>query len=222
MFLLHPAPGGKGYRADPTRQLPPARACCASVAACFTLAATTGRPLARAADGRDMLGQRHRQHPWLLPGLQLRRRPSRADAQRRRQLVRDEQRRPPDDHQERVATACRRTCWSTRTRAIRPGARTTPVPAPARASGRPRSCTHRCRPGSDWANRPSRSTPTSSTSADRRADRGARPAAVHRWAPSSTTPRAKVAPTRRSPAPSPTRASRACPAAAKAGARCQP
>lgn len=52
-----------------------------------------------------------------------------------------------------------------------------------------------------------------------RAVRGARPGAAHRWAPSWTTPMAGAAPTRRSRAPSPIPASRVSPAAARAGAR---
>ncbi len=39
-------------------------------------------------------------HQGLIPGVQLRRRSSYAAAQRRWSLVRDEQRRPSDDHQE--------------------------------------------------------------------------------------------------------------------------
>ena len=49
-----------------------------------------------------------------------------------------------------------------------------------------------------WASRRSRSTPTSSTCAARRAARGSRPDAARRWAPTSTTPAGRAAPTRRS------------------------
>ena len=52
-----------------------------------------------------------------------------------------------------------------------------------------------------------------------RAGRGRRPDAVRRWAPTSTTPAARAAPTPRSPAPSPTRESRPCPAVTRPGRR---
>jgi hypothetical protein len=51
--------------------------------------------------------------------------------------------------------------------------------------------------GRRWDNRPSRSTPTSSISVGRRGARGSRPAAVHHWAPTSTTRVDRGVPTRR-------------------------
>ena len=61
--------------------------CCADDGGCTT------RPGRRKVVARG----RHREYPRVVPRLQLRRRTPRADAQRRRRLVRDEQRRALDD-----------------------------------------------------------------------------------------------------------------------------
>ena len=63
--------------------------------------------------------------------------------------------------------------------------------------GRPPRPTPRCRHGRRLASRRSRSTPTSSTYAVRRAGPGSRPGAVLRSAPTSTTPADRAAPTPR-------------------------
>ena len=81
---------------------------------------------------------------------------------------------------------------------------------------RPRS-TRRCRRGRHSVGRRSRSTRTSSTSADRRVARGATPSAVRRWVPMSTTPADWAAPTPLSPERLPTPASRDCRAAMNTG-----
>ena len=137
------------------------------------------------------------------------------------QLVRDGQRRPPDDHQVRVAEAHAAAARRLPLRLSVPLRTRSPARAPAKGCGRPPRSTRRCRPGRRSASRPSRSTPTSSTFAARRAAPGRPPAAVRRWAPTSTTPAARAGPTPPSRAPSPTRASRRCPAATRSGRRCR-
>ena len=86
-----------------------------------------------------------------------------------------------------------RACSSIRTAAIKPAANVIRGRAPAKGCGRPRRSTPRCRRGRRSASRPSRSTPTSSTSAARRAGRGSTPDAAPRWAPTSTTPAGRAA-----------------------------
>ena len=93
-----------------------------------------GRRRPRTARRRD------RQHPRLLPRLQLRREQPRADAQRRRQLVRDGQRRPPDDHQVRVAAAHATAAGRLPLRLSGTLRARSPAPAPARGCGRRPRC----------------------------------------------------------------------------------
>lgn len=202
----------------PTASLRRLTACYAALAVCAALACTTGQPAARAADGREMLAQAIATtrgsylvynfgggHP--MPLLNAGGHWYEMNNGGHLMIIKNASQRLSPHLLVDTHTGDQARCEHN------PGARTGEGLWQASEIYPPLKAWQR------MGDPPLRSTPTSSTFADKRGAAGGRPAAAHRWAPTWTTPADKDAPTKRSPAPSPTPESRAFPEEMSCGAR---